>query len=98
MADHPGVVFKDGPSGRRAAIAYGPDIWEIVKALTEVDERGPAAVPAVAEILALSEAGVRTAMRYYSAYSDEINEEVAAADAASVAAEAAWIAEQRLLT
>jgi hypothetical protein len=23
MADHPGVIFKDGPSGRRAALAYG---------------------------------------------------------------------------
>ena len=23
MADHPGVIFKDGPSGRRAALAEG---------------------------------------------------------------------------
>jgi len=27
MADHPGVIFKDGPSGRRAALAYGPDVY-----------------------------------------------------------------------
>ena len=31
MSDHPGVIFKDGPSGRRAALAYGPNVWEIVK-------------------------------------------------------------------
>jgi len=29
MADHPGVTFKDGPSGRRATLAYGPDVWEV---------------------------------------------------------------------
>jgi hypothetical protein len=46
MADHPGVIFKDGPSGRRAALAYGPDVWEIVKFLREIDERGPAALDA----------------------------------------------------
>jgi hypothetical protein len=33
------VLFKDGPSGRRAALAFGPDVWEIVKVLREIDER-----------------------------------------------------------
>jgi len=32
-AAHPGVVFRPGPSGRRAALAGGPDAWEIVAAL-----------------------------------------------------------------
>jgi hypothetical protein len=36
MSDHPGVIFKDGPSGRRAALGYGPDIWEIIKFLGEM--------------------------------------------------------------
>jgi hypothetical protein len=30
MMAHPGIVFKDGPSGRRAALAFGPDVWEDV--------------------------------------------------------------------
>src|SRR2546423_1716927 len=30
MAEDPGIVFKAGPSGRRAALAYGPDVREIV--------------------------------------------------------------------
>src|SRR5260370_23904548 len=54
MADHPGVIFKDGPSGRRAALAYGPDVWEIVKFLREIDERGPAAIDAASAALAIS--------------------------------------------
>ena len=32
-AEHPGIVFKPGPSGRRAALAGGPDVWEILSAL-----------------------------------------------------------------
>ena len=97
MAEHPGVLFKDGPSGRRAALAFGPDVWEVVKFLREIDERGPGAVGAAVEVLGLSEAQVRIAMHYYSAHPDEIDEEIAQADEESLAAEAAWLAEQRLL-
>lgn len=97
MAEHPGVVFKDGPTGRRAALAFGPDVWEIVKFLREIDERGPDAVAAAAEMLRLAEAQVRIAMHYYSAFPEEIDEEIAHADEESRAAEAAWQAEQQLL-
>jgi hypothetical protein len=97
MADHPGIVFKEGPSGRRAALAFGPDVWEVVKFLREIDERGPSAVSAGAEVLGLAEAQVRTAMHYYSAYPAEVDEEIAQADAESRSAEAAWEAEQQLL-
>ena len=97
MAEHPGVMFKDGPSGRRAALAFGPDVWEVVKFLREIDERGPHAVDAAVEVLGLAEAQVRIAMHYYSAHPDEIDEEIAQADEESRAAEMAWLAEQRLL-
>lgn len=97
MAEQPGVVFKDGPSGRRAALAFGPDIWEIVKVLREIDERGEAAVAAAAEVLALPQARVRAAMHYYAAYPDEIDTEIAEADRLSAASEDAWCTEQRLL-
>src|SRR5688572_11200717 len=33
VAEHPGVMFKPGPSGRRAALAGGPDVWEVAAAL-----------------------------------------------------------------
>ncbi len=97
MAEHPGVVFKDGPSGRRAALAFGPDVWEIVNVLREIDERGEAAVAAAAEVLALPEARVRAALHYYAAYPDEIDTEIGEADRVSAAAEQAWRTEQRLL-
>src|ERR1700685_3408264 len=97
MADHPGVIFKDGPSGRRAALAYGPDVWEIIKFLREADERGPAALDAAADVLALAASRIATAVRYYGDYRDEIDAEIADADEASVRAEAAWRIQRQLM-
>src|SRR5712671_6353323 len=77
MADHPDVIFKDGPSGRRAALAYGPDVWEIVKFLREIDERGPAALDAAAEVLAIDASRIAIAVSYYTAFPDEIDAEIA---------------------
>ena len=31
MEDFPGVVFRTGPTGRRAGVAGGPDVWELVR-------------------------------------------------------------------
>jgi hypothetical protein len=97
MADHPGVIFKDGPSGRRAALAYGPDVWEVIKFLREVDERGPAAINAAAEVFAVDSSRISTAISYYGDYSGEIDAEIAEADEASARAEEAWRVQQRLI-
>ncbi len=97
MAEHPGIVFKDGPTGRRAALALGPDVWEVAKAVREFDERRERAIIAAAEMLNLPVERVRLALRYYGAYPDEIDAEMATADDESRAAEEAWQAEQRLL-
>ena len=97
MADHPGVIFKDGPSGRRAALAFGPDIWEVIKFLREIDERGPAAIDAAAEVFAVDATRISTAISYYGDYSGEIDAEVTEADEASAHAEAAWRIQQQLI-
>jgi hypothetical protein len=97
MADHPGVIFKDGPSGRRAALAFGPDIWEIIKFLREADERGPAALDAAAEVLAVDASRISAAVSYYGDYPQEIDAEIAGADEASARAEEAWRVQQQLI-
>jgi hypothetical protein len=98
MAEHPGIVFKDGPAGRRAALALGPDVWEVVSIAREIDARGARAVPAIAEALSLPVARVEVALRYYAAYPAEIDAEIADRDAESRAAEEEWRTRQRLLT
>jgi hypothetical protein len=98
MADHPCVIFKDGPSGRRAALAYGPDVWEVINFLREIDERGPAAVDAAGEVFATDASRISIAISYYSDYADEIDAEIADADEASRRAEDAWRVQQRLIS
>src|SRR6202050_5799799 len=97
MADHPGVIFKDGPSGRRAALAYGPDVWEVIKFLREIDERGPAAIDAAAEVFAVDSSRIAAAMSYYGDYRDEIAAEITDAAEASARAAAAWRDRHQLL-
>jgi hypothetical protein len=91
MADHPGAIFKDGPTGRCAALAYGPDVWEVIKVLREVDERGAKALEAAAEVFALDVNRIATAANYYGDFQAEIDAEIAAADEPSIRAEQMWI-------
>jgi len=97
MDDHPGIVFKDGPAGRRAALALGPDVWEIVTVARGIDKRGTKAVAAIGEAMNLAAWQVNVALDYYGSYPEEIDEEIAAREAAARTAEAAWTTRQQLL-
>jgi uncharacterized protein (DUF433 family) len=75
--DHPGIVFRDGPAGRRAALAGGPDVWEIVQTLKETGLAHEQAIAATAEWGNLSHAQVNVALRYYADFREEVDERVA---------------------
>lgn len=75
--EFPGVVFRSGPTGRRAGIAGGPDIWEIVrdlKGVTKEDAGDP--IADVACVSGLDRAVVELAASYYAAYPDDIEERI----------------------
>ena len=76
MEDHPGVVFRDGPGGRRAGLAGGPDVWEVIDTHRASGLEGEAALAATAEWGGLTRAQVRAAVRYYAEYRDEIDERI----------------------
>ena len=76
MEDHPGIVFRDGPTGRRAALAGGPDVWEVIETLQGTSLAGEKAVAATAAWGNLTPAEVRVAVRYYGEYRDEVDERV----------------------
>lgn len=98
MADHTGIVFRDGPAGRRAALMVGPDVWELVVFLQEIDERGEAAVAAAAETFRVPESAVSAGIRYYTAFPAEIDAWIAESRAASEQAELEWQRRQTLLS
>jgi uncharacterized protein (DUF433 family) len=77
MEDHPGITFRDGPAGRRAALSGGPDVWEVIEVLKGTGLTGEEAVAATAEWGHLTPAQVRMAVRYYADYRDEVDERIA---------------------
>jgi hypothetical protein len=100
--EHPGVVFRPGPTGRRAALSGGPDVWEVVSALNAIraDEPGldgDALVGEVATVTGLSREQVGIAVRYYAAYPDEIDERIASNAEVATREERLWAAQQNLL-
>ena len=96
-AAHPGIVFKPGPAGRRAALAGGPDVWEVVAALRDTTGPESERVAAVAEQLGLHERQVLIAVEYAAAHRAEIDARVAANDDALAHAKRIASERQRLL-
>ncbi|MGH8886533.1 MAG: hypothetical protein ACRDYX_15430 [Egibacteraceae bacterium] len=90
---HPGIVYRDGPTGRRAALAVGPDVWEVVSALRYTTGSDEQRVAALAEQFALHPRHIRTAIDFATTHRDEIEAQVAANDAA--AEQARQLAQQR---
>lgn len=76
MAEHPGIVFRDGPAGRRAALATGPDVWELIDTVKGTKLSGEKAIEAAAKWGGLNPAEVRAAIRYYGQFPDEIDERI----------------------
>ena len=102
MEEHPGVVFRPGPTGRRAGLAGGPDVWEVIHTFRLVKEEDPSSsgvtlLAQTAEAMGLELRLVRVAVRYYTRYTQEIDERIADNDEAAKVGEAAWLAEQALL-
>jgi uncharacterized protein (DUF433 family) len=97
MEDHTGIIFRDGPTGRRAALAGGPDVWEVIAAVRASGLDGEEALTAAARWGSLSLPQVRTAARYYAEYPEEIDERIARNVQEADAAEQRWRREQHAL-
>jgi hypothetical protein len=89
-----GIVFCDGPTGRRAALVDGADIWELISTFKSGKARGEEAIAATAELLNLTDSQMRTAVRYYGAFPAEIDRRIALNTADADGVEAAWQRDQ----
>jgi len=69
-ADHPGIVFRGGPAGRRPAVVGGPDVWEIIGTFLAEGRDATAA----AAYLDLPIGLVNAAVGYYADHAGEIDE------------------------
>jgi hypothetical protein len=94
---HPLVTFRAGPTGRRAALINGPDIWEVVAAVLGSHTPRSQREARVADLLGLSHIQVSAAMAYYAEFTDEIDQRIADNRAEADRQLALWEQKQRLL-
>ena len=79
----PGIVYRDGPTGRRAAVVGGPDVWEIIRALRQTPGKDERRVRTLAEELGLSATQIRLAIDFYGVNPAEVDDRIAADDLAA---------------
>ncbi len=96
MARHPGIVFRPGPTGRRPALAAGPDVWEIARILRDSEGPPEARVRYLVDDLLLTPLQVEVATRYYDEFRVEIDAWLDRLDAEADKAEAEWRRQQGL--
>ena len=85
--EHPMITFRDGPTGRRAGLIGGPDVWEVAM---WIDDLGPVSDPA-AELVAdgvVTRPQIDAALAYRAAYTDEIRARIDLHRSETTAAEA----------
>ena len=94
---HPGIFFRDGRAGRRAVVIGGPDVWEVIAAARSAPERGDRLVRALAERTGAPVEKIRSAIRYYGEFPEEIDSFIDANEQEAQQLERALEKEQRLL-
>ena len=68
--EHPLITFRDGPTGRRAGLVGGPDVWEVAMWVDDLDAADSAAELAADGVVARHQ--IDAALAYRSAYPEEI--------------------------
>ena len=68
MDEHPGIVFRPGPAGRRPGLVTGPDVWEVVAVHRSFKD-----VERTAAWLDQPVVAIETALRYYDVHRDDID-------------------------
>jgi hypothetical protein len=85
--EHPMITFRDGPTGRRAGLIGGPDVWEVAMWLEDL---GPVNDPAdeLAADGIVTRPQIDAVVSYRAAYPDEIQARIDLHRSDTAAAEA----------
>jgi hypothetical protein len=85
--EHPMITFRDGPTGRRAGLIGGPDVWEVA---IWIDDLTPVKDPVVklAADGVVTRAQIDAALAYCATYPDEIQSRIDLHRSETAAAEA----------
>ena len=94
MERYPGIFFQDGPTGRRAVVLGGPDVWEVMSTVLQAEGDPDQVIKTSVEWLGLPPSSIEDAMRYYAEFKDEIDDRIERNRALAAQHEAAWRAER----
>jgi hypothetical protein len=82
MDEHPGIIFRFGPAGRRPGLIGGPDVWEVVAVYRSFED-----VRRTADWLVQPAGAIETALRYYDTHRHDIDAWIRRNEEAAEAAE-----------
>ena len=74
--DYPGVIFRGPAHDRRAALIDGPDVWEIVAKLQELDGPDEHRIAVLSEESDLDARLIRFALDYAADHAQEIRDQI----------------------
>ncbi|MEX2395284.1 MAG: hypothetical protein WD826_12485 [Actinomycetota bacterium] len=83
--DHPGVVHRGPINDRRAGLAGGPDVWEVIARLRELKGTEEQRIRVLADEIDLHPRLIRIALDYAAAHRRDIDERIKRNDAAAKA-------------
>ncbi len=96
--EHPGIVYRAGPSGWRAALAGGPDVDEVVRAIRSSGAAGDKAASSAAGSLGIDVRLVRIAIDYAAEHLEEIEARLQANEEAAERVRELTVARASVLT
>jgi hypothetical protein len=70
--DYPGIIFRGPAHDRRAALAAGPDVWEIVARLQELNGSEEQRISLLSAESDLHPRLIRIALDYAAGHADEV--------------------------
>ena len=74
--DYPGIIFRGPAHDRRAGLAAGPDVWEIVARLQELEGSEEQRISLLAAESDLHPRLIRIALDYAAEHADEVRERI----------------------
>lgn len=83
--DHPGIVHRGPAHDRRAALAAGPDVWEVVARLQELDGSEEQRIATLAAEIDLHPRLIRIAIDYAAQHAEAVQARIARNGAAAEA-------------
>jgi hypothetical protein len=74
--DYPGIIFRGPTHDRRAALAAGPDVWEVIARLQELDGTEEQRISLLNAESDLHPRLIRIAVDYAAEHPDEVRERI----------------------